>query len=194
MSLGELVLIRHGETEWSRTGRHTGRTDIPLTPEGADRARDLTVALGTLPAPGLVLCSPLQRARQTAELAGLRPDRLDDDLLEWDYGQWEGLTTAEIRERRADPTWTIWSSAIPGGEQAEDVAVRAARVIAGCQATLTSGQNVILVAHGHFLRILTAAWLGLPAVDGRLWILDAGALSRLGHERDQRAMVSWNGH
>jgi probable phosphoglycerate mutase len=191
MTHGRLILIRHGETEWSKSGRHTGRTDIPLTPAGEARARTLVERLAPY-RPSLVLCSPLGRARRTAELAGLVPDAIDDDLLEWDYGDWEGITTVDIRERVADPTWTIWARPIPGGEQAEDVAVRTARVIRRTLPELSKGHDVVLVAHGHLLRILAATWLGLPAVDGRLWVLDAGALSLLGYERDQRAIVAWN--
>lgn len=191
MTHGRLILIRHGETEWSRTGRHTGRSDIPLTPDGEARARTLVDRLAPF-APAEVLCSPLERARRTAELAGLTPDAIDEDLLEWDYGDWEGITTPEIRERLGDAAWTIWSRPIPGGEQAEDVAVRTARVIRRVLPVISEGRDVVLVAHGHLLRILTATWLGLPAVDGRLWILDAGSLSLLGYERDQRAIVAWN--
>ncbi len=191
MTHGRLILIRHGETEWSRTGRHTGRSDIPLTPNGEARARTLVDRLAPF-APAVVLCSPLERARRTAELAGLTPDAIDEDLLEWDYGDWEGITTPEIRERLGDAAWTIWSRPIPGGEQAEDVAVRTARVIRRVLPVISEGRDVVLVAHGHLLRILTATWLGLPAVDGRLWILDAGSLSLLGYERDQRAIVAWN--
>lgn len=191
MTHGHLYLIRHGETEWSRSGRHTGRTDIPLTQAGEERARSLAPRLSSL-SPALVLCSPLQRARRTAELAGLAPDAIDDDLLEWDYGDWEGITTPEIRGRLDDPTWTIWSKPIPNGEQAEDVAVRTARVIRRVLPIVQDGSDAVLIGHGHLLRILTATWLGLPAVDGRLWVLDAGALSVLGYERDQRAIVAWN--
>jgi broad specificity phosphatase PhoE len=191
MTDGRLILIRHGETEWSRNGRHTGRTDIPLTSDGEARARTLVDRLMTFD-PALVLCSPLERARRTAELAGLTPSALVDDLLEWDYGDWEGITTPQIREQLGDPSWTIWARPIPGGEQAEDVAVRTARVIRRVLPILGEGRDAVLVAHGHLLRILTATWLGLPAVDGRLWILDAGSVSLLGYERDQRAIVAWN--
>ncbi len=191
MTHGRLILIRHGETEWSRTGRHTGRTDIPLTSAGEERASTLAARMGSF-APAVVLCSPLERARRTAELAGLTPDAIDPDLLEWDYGQWEGVTTPEIREQLNDPTWTIWSRPIPGGEQAEDVAIRCARAIRRVLPAVGDGADAVLVAHGHYLRILTATWLGLPAIDGRLWVLDAGALSILGYERDQRAIVAWN--
>lgn len=195
MSAPVIYLLRHGETEWSRSGQHTGRTDIPLTEAGRERARSQRPRLAGASF-GLVLCSPLARARETGELAGLRPDDCVDDLLEWDYGGWEGLTTGEIRERLGRPDWTIWSDPIPSGatpgEQAEDVAIRAARIIHRCQPVLASGRDCALIAHGHLLRILTATWLGLPAMDGRLFALDAGALSTLGFERDQHVIASWN--
>ena len=192
---GELILLRHGETEWSRTGRHTGRTDIPLTAAGEARASAAETLLRHVDA-GLVLCSPLVRARQTARLAGLEPDAFDDDLLEWDYGAWEGRRTADIRDELGDPTWVIWDHPVPqgvtDGEQPVDVAVRASRVIARAEPVLASGRAVVLVAHGHLLRILTATWLGLPADAGRLFALDAGAVSRLGHEHEQRVITAWN--
>ncbi|MEK9664992.1 MAG: histidine phosphatase family protein, partial [Candidatus Nanopelagicales bacterium] len=115
MTHGRLILIRHGETEWSRNGRHTGRTDIPLTSDGEARARTLVDRLKQFN-PAVILCSPLERARRTAELAGLTPDAIVDDLLEWDYGDWEGITTPQIREQLKDPSWTIWARPIPGGE------------------------------------------------------------------------------
>lgn len=195
MTAGRLVLIRHGETEWSRSGRHTGITDIPLTAIGEERAARLRGRLVDVH-PALILCSPLSRARRTAELAGMWPAEIDDDLLEWDYGAWEGRTTADIRQELHDPEWTVWQQEIPAGaspgEQPEDVAVRAQRVIRRCTPLLGDGATCVLVAHGHFLRILTATWLGLPARDGRLWVLDAGAVSMLGFERTQRAIVTWN--
>ena len=195
MTSPSIYLLRHGETEWSRSGRHTGRTDIELTDSGRTRASSQRQHLEAVDA-GLVLCSPLARARETARLAGLSPEALDDDLLEWDYGAWEGLTTAEIRERLNRRDWTIWSDPIPPGatpgEQPEDVAVRAERIIRRCEPVLDEGKSCILVAHGHVLRILTATWLALPAVDGRLFALDAGSVSRLGHEREQRVILAWN--
>lgn len=192
---GELILLRHGETQWSRTGRHTGRTDIPLTAAGEARASAAEILLRDVDA-GLVLCSPLVRARQTARLAGLEPDDYDDDLLEWDYGAWEGRRTADIRDELDDPTWVIWDHPVPqgvtDGEQPADVAARAARVIARAEPVLASGRAVVLVAHGHLLRILTATWLGLAPEAGRLFALDAGAVSRLGHEHEQRVITAWN--
>ncbi len=188
-------LIRHGETDWSRTGRHTGRTDLPLTANGEQVAATLAPTVRQL-SPELVLCSPLERARRTAELAGLEPDELTSDLLEWDYGAWEGRTTAEIREEQRDPHWLIWDHPVPGGsapgEQLDEVAVRVERVIAHCAPVLDSGRDCVLIAHGHVLRILTARWLGLPPIDGRLFALDAGRLSALGFEHQTRTITLWN--
>lgn len=193
--LGRIILLRHGETEWSRTGRHTGLSDIPLTPAGRERARGVRTHLVGI-TPDVVWCSPLTRARDTAAEAGLEVTAIDDRLLEWDYGAFEGRTTAEIRADLGDPTWTIWSGRIlPGrtpGEQAEDVATRAGHVLHACQPIIDRGGVCVLVAHGHFLRILTATWLALPARAGRLFALDAGGLGVLGHERDQRVIVGWN--
>ena len=188
-------LIRHGETEWSRAGRHTGRTDLPLTPDGEAAARSLRPAVSAWQ-PGLVLCSPLSRARDTARLAGLSPDAYTDDLLEWDYGAWEGRTTPQIRADLGDPGWTVWGQPIPPGatpgEQPADVAARAQRVIDRCAPVLAAGADCVLVAHGHVLRILTATWLGLPPVDGRLFALDPARLSALGFEHEQHVIVEWN--
>ena len=188
-------LIRHGETEWSRAGRHTGRTDIPLTPQGEANAAALREDIARL-SPGLVLCSPLGRARDTAQGAGLVPDRYVDDLLEWDYGAWEGRTTTQIRSELGDPTWVIWDHPIPPGEtpgeQPADVRRRVSRVIDECAPVIDGGQDCVLVAHGHVLRILTATWLGLPPVGGRLFALDPACLSSLGHEHEQRVIRSWN--
>jgi broad specificity phosphatase PhoE len=188
-------LIRHGETEWSRTGRHTGRTDVPLTSAGeadADAVRgDLT---GIEPA--LVLCSPLMRARETARRAGLEPSAFLDDLREWDYGAWEGRTTAEIRAATEDPAWLVWDTPVPSGdtpgEQVDDVGERVDRVIARCRPVLDGGGDCVLVAHGHVLRILAARWLGLPAIDGRLFALEPARLSALGFEHEQPVIDSWN--
>jgi len=192
--MAQIVLIRHGETQWSRSGQHTGRTDIPLTAAGEERADRLRSALGRHDF-GLELCSPLLRARDTAERAGLTPE-IDADLLEWDYGAWEGRTTTSIRADLGDPNWVIWDHLVPPGatpgEQPEDVAVRVRRVLERCGPVLDAGHDCALVAHGHVLRILTATWLGLPAIDGRLWALEAGFISALGFERDQRVIDRWN--
>ena len=192
---GTLWLLRHGNTDWATSGQHTGRTDIPLNAAGeaAARARANDLASHTF---ALTLCSPLSRARRTAELAEVTPDAIDPDLLEWDYGAWEGRTTADIRIELNDSTWTIWDQPIPvgatPGEQPEDVAVRAQRVIDRCMPHIVDGQDCLLVAHGHLLRILTATWLDLPARDGRLWALGAGGMAVLGWERTQPVISRWN--
>lgn len=191
MPTAQLYLLRHGETEWSKSGRHTGRTDIPLTPDGRRRAAQVAPLL-TAVTFGLVLCSPLSRARDTAELAGLTPDGFDDELLEWDYGVYEGRTTTDIRAERNDPDWVIWDDPIPQGERPDDVGVRASAVLARVRPVIEGGRNVMLVAHGHFLRMLTATYLGLPPVDGRMFALDAGGVSVLGHERTQPVITGWN--
>jgi probable phosphoglycerate mutase len=181
----EVVLVRHGQTEWSRTGRHTGRTDVPLTEEGERQARAVGAALRARSF-ALVLSSPLLRARETARLAGFEPE-LRDDLAEWDYGEYDGLTTPEIREQV--PDWTIWRYGALGGETVEQLAVRADRMIAEL---LRVDGDVLVFSHGHFLRALTARWLELGAAEGRLFALDSGTLSTLGFERDQRVIRSWN--
>lgn len=194
-SRAQLWLIRHGETERSRDGRHTGRTDIPLTSVGERQADALAADLAGI-SPGLVLSSPMARARETAARAGLTVDDITVDLSEWDYGAWEGRTTAEIRVETGNPTWDIWDEPIPAGrtsgEQVVDVAIRAERVIARCQPVLDEGRDCVLVAHGHVLRILTACWLRLPPIDGRLFALDAGTLSALGYEHEQQVIRRWN--
>lgn len=183
----EIWLIRHGETEWSRSGQHTGRTDIPLTEAGQQRGLALREILASQNF-ARVLTSPLQRARVTGELAGLG-DRaqLSDDLLEWNYGVFEGRTTPQIRAEI--PDWSIWRTEVPGGETIADVAARAARVIE--IASATTG-NVALFAHGHILRILTACWLGLPPQAGRLFALDTGGIGILGYEHETRVIRAWN--
>ena len=192
---GNIWLIRHGATAWSRDLRHTGRTDVPLTEIGEAQARIAGQELAGV-TPGLVLCSPLSRSRRTAELAGLHPDEFTDDLLEWDYGSWEGRTTREIRAEQGDPNWVVWRHQVtPGqtpGEQLTDVARRTARVIDKCRPTVSAGQDCVLVAHGHVLRILTATWLGLPPIDGRLFALDPARLSALGFEHEQQVIRQWN--
>ncbi|MCZ4494302.1 MAG: histidine phosphatase family protein [Conexibacter sp.] len=185
--MNELWLIRHAETEWSKAHRHTGRTDIPLTDEGraaAAKVRD-RVAGHAFTA---VLVSPLSRARETAELAGLgERAQFRDDLLEWDYGDYEGITTADIRKDR--PGWYLWDDGVPNGEAASDVAARVDRVI---DEALGSDGDVAVVAHGHVLRVLAARWLEQPPQLGGRLVLETGAISRLGFERDVRALLAWN--
>lgn len=187
-------LIRHGQTQWSAAGRHTGRTDIPLTAEGEREADDLRPTVADL-RPGLVLASPSSRALETARRAGLDP-LTDPDLLEWDYGAWEGRTTDDIRAELGDPTWLIWDHPVPPGqtpgEQVADVGARVDRVLARCAPVLAAGQDCLLVAHAHVLRILTARWLGLAPVDGRLFALAPAGLSSLGFEHDEHVVCTWN--
>src|SRR6516162_7470802 len=192
--MGDLIVLRHGETEWSKAGRHTGRTDILLTPRGE--------AAATALAPLLVrrdivaaFTSPAQRAVRTAELAGLADAKPDPDLWEWDYGGYEGLTTRQIQERR--PGWYLWrDGVIPGGaahpgETVQQVGERVDRVLKRAEPLLADG-DVALVAHGHVLRVLTARWLGLPAWDGRLFRLDTGTVSVLGTEHGEPVILTWN--
>jgi broad specificity phosphatase PhoE len=192
--MGDLILLRHGQTEWSQAGRHTGRTDIPLTAHGEECARELAPALAKLNITA-VFTSPAQRATRTAELAGLTRAELDPDLWEWDYGGYEGQTTAQIRQER--PGWYLWRDGIiPGdaehpGETVEDVGRRADRVLARVRPLLPGG-DVVLVAHGHVLRVLTARWLGLVPADGRLFRLDTGTISALGTEHDEPVISTWN--
>jgi len=183
----QVWIVRHGETEWSLSGAHTGRTDIPLTPRGRDRASRLR---GFLQGHSfaLVLTSPLQRARETSSLAGYAHlAEVEPDLREWDYGTYEGKKTAEIR--KADPRWSIWWSAVPEGESLDEVARRAQRVIA--RITAAPG-DVLLFAHGHILRILTAEWLSLPPDAGRYFLLDPASISILGYERENRVIELLN--
>ena len=187
----KVILVRHGETEWSVSGRHTGRTDLPLLPQGEDSARALAPRLEREGPFDLVLGSPLARARRTAELAGLEPE-LDPDLQEWDYGDAEGRTTAEIREDR--PGWTVWAEGPTGGETADDVGVRADRVIERVLAAAGDRKDatVVLVAHGHLLRILAARWIELPASAGGRLALGTAAVCVLGFERERRVVLRWN--
>jgi broad specificity phosphatase PhoE len=183
----EIVLVRHGETEWSRDLRHTGRTDIPLTEAGREQA---TMLRGPLSQWSFVrvYSSPLSRARETCELAGLGDrDELTDALLEWDYGEYEGITTKEIRDKR--PDWFLWRDGCPGGETAEDVGARVDPLIAELKG---AESDVALFAHGHILRILAARWLGLPPQDGKLLALSTATLSALGYERETEVIRRWN--
>jgi broad specificity phosphatase PhoE len=181
-----VLLVRHGETTWSRNGQHTGRTDIPLTEAGRREAERLPAAIAGFDF-ALVLVSPLRRARETARIMGLGDARVCDDLAEWDYGDYEGRTTAEIRGER--PRWSLWTDGCPGGEDAAAVGARADRVL--LEVGAASG-DVALVAHGHLLRVLTARWLRRPPGEGRLYRLDAAAVSHLGYEHEQRVIALWN--
>ncbi len=183
-----LLLVRHGETEWSRDGRHTGRTDLELTTAGERQAKELRPLLERWPSDA-VLCSPLQRARRTAELAGLLPYDVDDDLREWDYGDFEGLTSDEIHESL--PGWSIWDGPWRGGESAADVAARADRVIRRALGE-GPGRRVALVAHGHVLRSLAARWLGEPVRTGRFLGLDTSTVCELGWEHANPVIHRWN--
>ncbi|GAA3823202.1 acid phosphatase [Amycolatopsis tucumanensis] len=179
----ELFLFRHGQTEWSVNGKHTGRTDIPLTPAGENQARAAGLTLQTLrKGPALVLTSPRQRAVRTAELAGLRIDEQTEDLAEWDYGDYEGVTTPEIR--KTVPGWTVWTHEMPGGETVEQVTARADALLERVRAALADTE-VILVGHGHFSRVLIARWIGLPATAGVHFGLDPAGVTVLGDERGE---------
>jgi broad specificity phosphatase PhoE len=184
---GTVTLVRHAETDWSLAGRHTGRTDVPLTDAGRDKARALAEKLRGRSFT-LVMTSPLSRAAETAGLAGFPNAEPDPDLMEWDYGDDEGLTTAQIREQR-DAGWLLWRDGAAGGEGADDVGARVDRVIA----RLTAADGDCLVfAHGHVLRVLAARWLEQPAAFGARLVLQTGMLSVLGYEHDIRAILSWN--
>jgi broad specificity phosphatase PhoE len=183
----EIVLVRHGETEWSRTLRHTGRTDVPLTERGRDEARELRPELAGREYER-VLASPLERARETCRLAGL-DGRAEpcDALLEWDYGEYEGITTAEIRKGR--PDWFLWRDGCPGGEMAADVGARVDPLVATLRGVKG---DAALFAHGHLLRVLAARWLGLGPEAGALLALSTGTLSVLGWEREVAVIRRWN--
>lgn len=185
----ELWLVRHGPTEWSENGRHTSVTDLPLLPHGEELARELGPRLagsaGTTFAQ--VLTSPRRRARRTAELAGFAHAEVDEDLVEWAYGDYEGITTPQIRE--SVPGWTVWTGGCPGGEGPDEVGARLDRVVE--RARRASGPTLVF-AHGHSLRVLTARWLGLPVQDGRLFRLDTATVSVLGYERESPVVLRWN--
>lgn len=181
-----VYLVRHGATEWSLNGRHTSFTDLPLLPQGEQDARGLAPKL-TEHRFAQVLTSPRQRARRTAELAGFREAVVDDDLVEWDYGAYEGITTAEIR--KTDPDWTIWDGVTPGGETHAEIAKRLDRIIE--RARLANGDTLVF-AHGHCLRALAARWLGEEARFGRFLVLGTATLSVLGEDRGQPAILAWN--
>ena len=183
----ELWLIRHGETEWSRSRRHTGRTDLPLTPEGERAARSLAPRLDGIPF-DLVLASPLARARHTAELAGLTP-QLEPLAMEWDYGEYEGITTAQIQEK--NPGWSVWSDPIPGGESLDQVAARADAVITRIRSA--APKRAALVAHAHFLRILTVRWIEQEPRLASRFNLEVSTVSVLGWDRSAPVIDTWNG-
>lgn len=193
-----LVLLRHGETEWSRSGRHTSTTDLPLTPAGERQARRVGAAIGGHDY-GLVLASPRQRARRTAELVGASPIETEPDLAEWDYGAYEGLTSEQIRERLGTD-WNLWLDGVADGsrsggtpgETADEVRGRVDRVIARVAPVLDAGRDVLAVAHGHVLRALVAAWLDLPSTGGIGFTLSTGTVSELGFEHGRRAVLRWN--
>lgn len=188
----EVVLLRHGETEWSRAGRHTGRTDVPLTARGEQEARALAPIVGARSF-ALVLVSPAQRARRTAELAGVTSYEVRPDLWEWDYGGYEGATAADIRRSR--PGWYLWrDGVIPGdrahpGETVEQVGERADKIITSIRQV---EGDALIVAHGHLLRVLAARWLGLPPAHGRYLRLNTGTYSVLGDEHGEPVVLHWN--
>ena len=181
-------LLRHAQTEWSLNGRHTGsRSDIPLTPEGEEKARDLEPIVSKIDF-GLVLVSPMKRTLRTAELAGLldRAER-EPDLLEWDYGDYDGVTTQEIR--KTDPGWTVWTHSCPNGETGEQVAARARNVI---DRAIAAEGDVALISRGHYLRVLCATWLHLAPQHGADFNLSTGTVSLLGFEHEYRTILHWN--
>jgi len=182
-----LFLVRHGQTEWSRTGRHTGRTDLALEPEGEAQAQDVGRALSAHPF-AQVLSSPLVRAAATCELAGFAGRaEVTVDLVEWDYGAYEGRTTPEIRQD--EPGWTLWADGVPGGETAGEVGRRVDRVVERARA---AAGDTLCFAHGHVLRVMAARWVGLPPAGGRLFGLEAGTISVLGWEREMPVIDRWN--
>jgi broad specificity phosphatase PhoE len=184
--VNDLWLVRHGETEWTVSKQHTGRTDLPLTREGERRALALEPVLAGH-AFAAVFTSPLQRARRTAALAGFEDAVVDDQLVEVNYGDYEGRTSADIRKERRD--WSLWRDGSPGGESIEDVGRRADEVLARLSAV---DGDVLLFGHGHFSRVLGARLLGLPPSEGRLLILGPASVSVISHENDQRAIEHWN--
>jgi probable phosphoglycerate mutase len=193
-SMGEtdyrLVLLRHGETAWSAAHKHTGRSDVPLTSVGEAQAQAAGRLLTDLKLHDpVVLTSPRQRAVRTAELAGLGPARVDDDLVEWDYGDYEGRTTPQIQ--REVPGWTIFTAAVPGGESAAQVHARADRVLAALEPALRV-RDVVLIGHGHFSRVLIARWCELGVREGRRFFLSTGGISVLGHDHEARTVLAHN--
>jgi probable phosphoglycerate mutase len=192
--MGEVLLVRHGETAWSETGQHTGVTDLPLTAAGEDQVRGLRPLLADCHI-GLVLTSPRRRTRRTAELLGWSGAEVEPNLVEWDYGGYEGRTTQDISAELGRP-WRIWTDPVPAGaspgETLEQVARRADAVLARLAPVVREGGGVALVGHGHALRVLAARWLGQPPQLGALLALSAGSVSCLGHEHDRPVLNSWN--
>jgi probable phosphoglycerate mutase len=183
----QIVLIRHGETEWSKNGKHTSFSDIPLTLEGERQAAALKGELSEWDFK-LVMCSPRARAKRTCELAGfLDRAEITDDLAEWNYGDYEGITTKEIRQK--DPKWTVFTSSTPGGETPDQVAERCDRVIERAKAI---NDDVVLFAHSHVLRVLIARWLELPPIEGRHFVLQTGTLNILSYEHESTVLISLN--
>ena len=182
----EVWLVRHGETEWSRDGLHTSVTDLPLTPRGEEQAAALRDRLAAVSF-DRVVCSPLARARRTAELAGFDDYEVDDDLHEWRYGDYEGVSTPQIREDV--PGWTVWTHPVLGGESGDDVAARTDRALDRCR---RRGGRTLLVAHGHLLRVLAARWVDEPYAFGRHLQLDTGTVSVLGDDRGSPVLLRWN--
>jgi broad specificity phosphatase PhoE len=182
-----VLIIRHGQTEWSANGKHTSATDLALTEEGRAQARGLAAKIEDETF-AVVLCSPLRRARETCELAGFgQRAEIDDDLREWEYGEYEGLTTPEIRQR--DPDWDLWSQGCPGGERPDQVGRRVDRMLARIRQT---DGDALVFAHGHVLRVLTARWLQMEPAAGARFKLAAGSIGILGYERDTEALDRWN--
>ncbi len=193
----EIWLVRHGETEWSLDGRHTSITDIPLTDRGRERARELRDYLAGRKF-AAVFVSPMRRAKETCDIAGYGNAAIvEKNLMEWNYGESEGKTTAEMRAKYG-PEWSVWSNQIVGGESVDQVGERADKVIERALGAVAIGPNaddsyeVALFAHAHILRILAARWIGLPAVDGKMFALGTGSVSVLGFEREQRVISRWN--
>ncbi|MGO2004096.1 histidine phosphatase family protein [Arthrobacter rhombi] len=191
--LPRLWLVRHGETEWSRSGQYTGLTDLPLTAHGEEQARIAGQKLAAIQKAGtsfdLVMTSPSQRAGHTAELAGFPDAETVQDAHEWDYGEYEGIRSAEVRER--NPSYLIWDDGVPGGETIEQVGVRAERIVQRVRTELADGGNAVLFSHGHFSRILAATWLRLGVGQGRHFLLGTAEVCRLGWDKKTPAVEAW---
>jgi broad specificity phosphatase PhoE len=187
--MAEIVLVRHGETEWSANGRHTSYTDLPLTRNGERQAREIGARLSGRRF-AAVLCSPKRRARDTADLAGLAVTEVTDDLLEWNYGRYEGITTPDIR-RDHQPGWDLWRDGSPDGESPEQVGARIDRVLKRAVELLPDG-DVALVGHGHSLRVAGARWIGQPPAGGGRLRLDTATVSVLGYEHERQVLLEWN--